>query len=419
MGKRRWGIGVLLGIGVLVNYFDRVNLSVSQDALHHDFGITNQTFGILSSAFNWTYALLQLPMGELLDRFGVRLLGCIGAALWSVASFGSAFSPGLRSFFASRLLLGVGEAPTFPGNAKAVGYWFPRSERSLATSLFDAAAKLGPAIGVLLVGGITMHFGWRVSFAVTGVISLLFFVAFWMFYRDPVDDPKLTTEEREYIERGGAQISEKIKNAPGASIGYLLRQRKVLGLVVGFFAYNYVFYLALYWLPSYFHSLVDQAHALAYTSIVWVIAAISDVLIGGVLVDSLVRRGKSETAVRQSVLIIGTALGICIAGAQYTHNALVAMIWITLALGGLSAAAPVGWSIPSLIAPRNSVGRLGGILNFGNQLAGVFAAIITGHLANKNNDFSKAFMVAGIVLGVGICAYVFLLGRIQQVPEPG
>src|SRR6202161_3770084 len=127
--RRRWRIAGLLAVGVLVNYFDRVNLSVAKDALHADFGLTTFEFGLLSSAFNWTYAGLQLPMGVLLDRFGVTFIGRVGAALWSVASFGSALAPGLRTFFLSRLLLGIGEAPTFPSNAKAIGMWFPRGER--------------------------------------------------------------------------------------------------------------------------------------------------------------------------------------------------------------------------------------------------------------------------------------------------
>src|SRR5690242_5754314 len=156
--RRRWGIALLLGLGVLVNYFDRVNLSVARDALHSEFGVSTVVFGYLSSAFNWTYAALQLPMGVLLDRYGVRTLGRIGAILWSIASFGAAASPGTRTFFGMRLLLGIGEAPTFPAYAKAVGYWFPRHERSLATAFFDAAAKLGPAVGVLFVGVLTLRY---------------------------------------------------------------------------------------------------------------------------------------------------------------------------------------------------------------------------------------------------------------------
>src|ERR1700744_6469701 len=165
---RRWSIAWLLGLGVLVNYFDRVNLSVSHDALVARFGISDIVFGYLLGAYNWTYALCQRPIGVILDRLGVRRVGRIGAFLWSVASFGAAIAPNIPFFFGARLLLGIGEAPTFPANAKAVGNWFPQEERSFATSLFDAAAKFAPAIGVPLIGILLLRAGWRISFAATG-----------------------------------------------------------------------------------------------------------------------------------------------------------------------------------------------------------------------------------------------------------
>ena len=122
---RRWNIAFLLSLGVLINYFDRVNLSVSHDSLLATFKISDFTFGLLAGAYNWTYALAQLPCGYLLDRFGVRRVGCVSTFLWSIASFAAAATPGISGFFAARFLLGIGEAPTFPGNAKAIGYWFP------------------------------------------------------------------------------------------------------------------------------------------------------------------------------------------------------------------------------------------------------------------------------------------------------
>src|SRR3954464_12918071 len=125
-GSRRWRIAILLGVGVLINYFDRVNVSVAQDALNREFGMANQTFGFVLSAYSWTYAALQLPMGVLLDRFGVRVIGCLSALIWALASFAGALASGTGTFVVSRLLLGVGEAPTFPQNAKATGAWFPR-----------------------------------------------------------------------------------------------------------------------------------------------------------------------------------------------------------------------------------------------------------------------------------------------------
>jgi ACS family D-galactonate transporter-like MFS transporter len=197
--RRRWRIAWLLGLGVMVNYFDRVNLSVSHAALYTAFGVSNVTFGYLSGAYNWTYAMCQLPIGVLLDRFGVKRIGRISTLLWSVASFAASVAPTLGGLFGARLLLGIGEAPTFPGNTKAIGSWFPARERSFASSIFDAASKLSTAIGVPLIGILLLKVGWRWSFAFTGLISLMYFVLFSKVYRDPKDDPKLTEVEQRYI----------------------------------------------------------------------------------------------------------------------------------------------------------------------------------------------------------------------------
>jgi ACS family D-galactonate transporter-like MFS transporter len=183
--RRRWRIAFLLSVGVLVNFFDRVNLSVSQDALHASFGLSMIAFGFLSSAYSWTYALMQIPAGVLLDRFGVRKVGCVSTLLWSAASFGAAISTGLAGFFGARFLLGIGESPTFPANAKALGYWFPQAERSLATAITDAAAKFSTAIGVPILGLLLLRFGWRWSFAATGLISFFYFVLFYWVYFNP------------------------------------------------------------------------------------------------------------------------------------------------------------------------------------------------------------------------------------------
>ncbi len=421
MPRRRWGIAWLLGFGVLVNYFDRVNLSVARDALHEAFGISTVMFGYLSSAYNWTYAMLQLPSGLLLDRFGVRRVGRISTIIWSIASFGSAIATGIGSLFAMRFLLGIGEAPTFPANAKAIGYWFPEKERSLATAIFDAAAKFASAIGVPLIGILLLHFGWRWSFAATGFISLLYFLLFYAYYRNPSEDERLTKEEREFIARGGAQPEDQARAAKGAPLGYLVRQRRVCGLALGFASYNYSFYLLLTWLPAYLSSAhhVDLLHSVLYTSVPWLFATFTDFVIGGWLVDALIQRGWNAVRVRQTVLIGGTTLGLGILGAAQARTPLEAVFWISISLGGLSAASPVGWSIPSLIAPRESVGTLGGIMNFCNQIAGISAPIVTGYIVQATHSFAWAFGAAAIFLLLGIAGYIFLLGRMEPIPEPG
>src|ERR1700733_2154635 len=360
--RRRWGVVFLLGFGGLVNYFDRVNLSVSQAALRDAFGISTVTFGYLLSAYSWTYAAFQLPSGLILDRFGVKLVGRVGTFLWSVATFAAAMSTGLASFLGARLLLGVGEAPTFPANAKAIGYWFPTEERSLATAIFDSAAKFASAIGVPALGLLLSRFGWRWSFAATGFLSLFYFVLFYVFCRDPSEDRSLSKAELDLIRHGGAQPEDRVRAATGAPLGYLLRQRKVWGLVLGFASYNSTFYFFLTWLPSYLSSAhyIDLLHSALYTSVPWLFATFTDLLMGGWLVDKLVERGGDESFVRQAVLIGGTTLGLAVLGAAYARTATSALVWISLAIGGLSAAAPVAWSLPSLVAPRASGEKLRG-----------------------------------------------------------
>jgi MFS family permease len=158
-------------------------------------------------------------------------------------------------------------------------------------------------------------------------------------------------------------------------------------------------------------------HSFLYTGVPWLFATITDMLVGGWLVDALIQRGGNANLIRKMILIGGTACGLGILGAAHAHTATRALIWISISIGGLSAAAPVGWSIPSLIAPRSSVGSVGGILNFSNQLSGIAAPIVTGYLVAARQSFSWAFGVAAIYLLIGIAAYIILLGKIEAIPS--
>src|SRR6202034_3838853 len=418
--RRRWRIAFLLALGVLVNFFDRINLSVSRDALHDSFGLSLVAFGYLSSAFSWTYAFMQMPCGVFLDRWGVRRVGRISALLWSISSFAAALAPGLGWFFGARFLLGVSESPTFPANAKALGYWFTQEERSLATAITDAAAKLSSAIGVPLIGLLLLYFGWRWSFAATGLISFLYFILFYLIYRNPSEDKGLSPDELQFILRGGAQAEDRARARSGSSLGYLLRQRKVYGLALGWGAYNYTFFLLLTWLPSYLSvSLhVDLFHSIFYTSVPWLFATFTDLLVGGWLVDALIQRGWKANRVRQSVMVGGMAMGLAILGTTRAHSPMAALLWISLALGGLAEAAPVAWTVPSLIAPRESVATVGGIVNFCGQIAAISAPVVTGYIVSATHSFAAAFAACTGILFLGIVGYIWLLGRIEPIPEP-
>ena len=418
--RLRWRIGALLGVGVLINYFDRISLSVAAPQLQQELSLAPEQLGLLFSAFFWSYALLQIPSGVLLDRFGVTRIGRATALLWGIASTLTALAGGFAGIFAARLLLGIAEAPSFPANAKATGHWFPRTERALSTALFDAAAKFSNVVGVPLVALATVTFGWRWGFALVAALSFGYFVAYWRIYRDPSEHPRLSSAERDYIEAHGAVPEGREGAGAAGMLGYLLQRRKVWGLTVGFAAYGYCFYMFLTWLPSY---LVQTMHmsvlqSAGYSAIPWLCATVSDLVVGGWLIDRLIARGHDETRVRRSVLLIGMAAGLAVLGATTTSDPVIAVAWISVALSGLAAAAPVGWSLPSLIAPPGGVGTVGGIMNFANNMMGAAAPIVTGYVVGSTQAFTNAFVVAGAVLLVGIASFVFLLGRIEPLPGP-
>lgn len=239
-------------------------------------------------------------------------------------------------------------------------------------------------------------------------------------FRNPSADHRLSGAEYNYILAGGAAAEGPAPAGTGAMLGYLLSTRKVWGLTIGFAAYGYSFALFLTWLPGY---LVHELHmsiigSAEYTAIPWLVATISDLMIGGWLIDHLISRGGDETRVRKTILVLGMLLGLAVFGAAFTTNPILAIFWISVALAGLGAAAPVGRSLPSLIAPRGGAGTVGGIMNFVNNLIGAVAPVVTGFIVGITGSFGGAFLVAGIALVIGIFAYVVLLGRIEPVPEP-
>ena len=416
---RRWWIGLLLGSGILVNYFDRITLSVAAPELQREFALDATQMGLIFSIFFWSYALLQIPVGIVLDRFGVMPIGRIGGALWSVATALTALAGGAGGIIVARIILGVAEAPAFPANAKATGYWFPRNERGLATAIFDSAAKFSNVIGAPLIALAVVNFGWRGAFWSMAILNFGYFLAFFFGYRDPSADRGLSAAELDYIRAGGGAIEGAAPAGAGAMLGYLLSTRKIWGLTIGFAAYGYSFALFLTWLPGY---LVRELHmsilgSAEYTAIPWAVATISDLVIGGWLIDHLIQRGNDETRVRKTVLVAGMLLGLAVFGAAFTTSPVIAIAWISIALGGLAAAAPVGWSIPSLIAPKGGAGTVGGIMNFVNNLMGAVAPIVTGYIVGITGSFSGAFLVAGIALVIGIFAYIVLLGRIEPIPD--
>jgi MFS family permease len=254
------------------------------------------------------------------------------------------------------------------------------------------------------------------------LLSLAFAIAYWLLYRNPRrlrETGRLSESEYRYITEGGAQDERSVPERQFAHFGRLLRNRKVWGLSLGFACYNYAFFMLLTWLPGY---LEDQLHMSVltgglYAAVPWIVATLSDLLIGGLLVDRLIAAGRNPDRVRRSVLIGGMVVGLFVLGGATTHSPVLAVTFLSLGLGGLSASAPVGSSCVALIAPEGAVGAVGGILNFLSQLFVAAAPIVTGFLVDSTGSFAWGFVIAAVMVTLGVACYLLVLGRIEQVPD--
>ncbi|MFF4159213.1 MFS transporter [Streptomyces sp. NPDC001678] len=406
-GRARWAIGGLLAGGVLVNFVDRTALSVASSSLATEFSLDFSRLGLVLSAFTWSYCLVQLPAGILVDTFGVSRLMRFASLLWAAACLLTAVAGGLGLVIAARLLLGVAEGPAMVGASKATAAWFPLSERGMATAMFDGATKLANMVAFPVLAFVMSEWGWRAGFLFSAALSLAFTAVWWWGYRDPSAHPRLGLREREYILAGGARDAEH----DGGALRRALRSRTVWALALGFACYGYTINVVLTWMPQFFQTefevrLLDSG---LYSMVPWGVATAAELVVGGWLVDRLVRRGRDPRRVRKTVLLTGLALGATAGAAATAGSPLVAVGWLSLALSGLAIAAPVAWSLPGLLAPPGAVGSVSGLMNFANTAATAGGVVLTGWLAELTGSFHTPLLCTVGVLGVGVALYCVVL----------
>ena len=150
-GRYRWVVCGLLFFATTVNYMDRQILSLIKPILDNQLHWSNEQFGAVNSAFQGAYAVGGLIFGYLVDRLGTKIGYAISITGWSLAAMAHALVSTVSGFFAARICLGISEAGNFPSSVKAVALWFPKKERSFATSLFNSGSNFGPIIAPIIL----------------------------------------------------------------------------------------------------------------------------------------------------------------------------------------------------------------------------------------------------------------------------
>ncbi|MFE4144812.1 MFS transporter [Peribacillus sp. YIM B13472] len=409
--KFRWTVVIWLLIGGIINYLDRANLSIAAPEMMKDLGLSVTEIGLLGTFFSWSYALMQLPSGWLIDRFGTKKVYTIALIWWSGATILTGGVHKMSSFIAARILLGVGEAPCFPTMAKITSYWFPKKERGLATGIWDSSSKWGPAIAPPILVFIMVTFGWRALFYITGVIGIIFAIGFVIFYKNPEKSQKLSKEEFDYIKSEGGGVEQGIQSSK-IKWGSLFKYRSVWGMILGFFCTIWIWNIFLVFLPLYLFDVhhVSLKEMGIYAGIPW-LGGIFGNIFGGYLTKKWVDKGITTPikAKRALISICAISAAIVVCAVPLAKGLAITLTLLTLALCFISAITGSAWALAGDIAPPSMVASVGAIQNFGGYFGGAFSPVVAGMIVDATGSYSLAFISGGLIAGCAAICYWFIV----------
>lgn len=415
MRKRIW-IYVFLFTLTLINYIDRISLSVASTALKEEFGISPVAMGYLLSSFVWLYFIALIPMGYLVGRFGPKQVNTWGIGVWSVATVCTAFATGFFSLLTARLVMGAGEATTYPAGARVVRDWMPVRERGMATAVFHSGSLVGPAVGAIGFGWLITTFGWRTAFVVAGAIGFVWLAAWVKWYRHPSQASWLGAAELREI-TADADVGSAGVAAARPALGFrgLARSRTMwaIGLAHGCAVYATYFFLT--WLPSYLQAAkgLSVMTSSMYTAVPYIGAAILAIVIGRL--SDLALDARAAAAGRRRLVVGAVLLGsAAILLVPLLENTAAILLVITLSLAGCASAISNNLSLVNdLVRSNEDVGTAAGFVTAVGNLFGLLAPIVTGYVVAGTGGFGMAFGGVGILLIIG--SAVAVLGARRPV----
>ncbi|MBG6244744.1 MFS transporter [Candidatus Symbiopectobacterium sp. 'North America'] len=416
IGKKRWFVVFLLLIGGIINYLDRAALSIAALDMMKDLHLTNNDIGLMGSVFALIYAMCQLPSGWLVDKFGPKKVYSWAIGLWSGATMLTGACSNLTTLLFARGILGITEAPCWPGAAKITASWFPKKERALATGFWDAASKWGPAIAPPILVAIIVPFGWRALFFIAGGIDLIFLVFFLFAYHQSEKHPTLSKEELDYIKEGGGGTAEKLGNSEVTiSWGGLFKYKCVWGMILGWFCYVWMMNIFTTFLPLYLMKTQNiELKALGIHASIPYFGGIVGAIGGGYLSKWLMEKEIfSDLLVAKRVTISVSALlaGVAVVAIPFAISLTGTLALLVIAMALLSALSATGWALPGDVAPASMVASVGSVQNFGGYFAGSLSPLVIGMIADATGSYTMAFVSGRIIAGCAASCYWFIVRK--------
>ncbi|WP_345814393.1 MFS transporter [Paraburkholderia sp. PREW-6R] len=422
----------MLFITVVITYLDRSNLSIAATAIAQDLQLDPARMGLVFSAFGWSYALLQIPGGMLVDRTRPRLLLALVIGLWSLATIVQGLAGTFAVLLSLRVLLGALEAPAYPTLNRVVTTWFPDSERARAIATYTSGQYVGLAFLTPALVLTQQRFGWQGVFFLTGAIGVVWGFVWYAVYREPSEAANVNEAELETIRAGGGLVelgepgrlrqsykaggsADQTRRAyTAADWRAVLGNRKLWGVYIGQIAVTSTLWFFLTWFPTY---LVKYRHMdflkAGFMAAVPFLAAFVGILSSGLLSDWMVKRGVSVTVARKVPIVTGLLLSTAIVGANYVETPAMVILFMAVAFFG-SGFSSITWVLVSSVAKKELLGLTGGMFNLMGNLSSICVPVVIG-LIVRDNDFKPALVFMSAVGVVGALSYLFLVGKIERI----
>ena len=379
---RRWGMIALVFLATLINYLDRQTLSVVAPVLVGELQISSAAYGRVLFAFMLAYTIMNGVSGPLIDRVGTRVGYALCMFVWSLATMLHARARSAWDLGLYRFLLGMGEAGNWPAGVRVVAEWFSPQQRGLASGIFNSGSSVGAIVAPPLIAAITLRFDWRAAFLITGAIGLLWLVPWWLFYRSPLEGTPNPTSSSKSLSYG----IKKVFTSPF-----------LLWFTTAKVFLDPVWYFYIFWFPQYLHRErnFDLADIGTYAWIPFAAAGIGN-LLGGGLAAVGIRKSGNVLRVRSGVIVFSCFLMLSAIPAVQSATAGAAIVWVSLAAMGYTAASANLLALPADVFPREVVASVYGLASVGSGLGGMVFSLLTGWAVDRYS-FGPVFFVYGLM----------------------
>jgi MFS family permease len=417
-GYRRGGaplnILCLLGAMSFLLYVDRVNLSTAASYIQTELGMTNTQLGVAFSAFAYSYAIFQVVGGWIADRIGSRVTLLVCGLIWVATTIGTGLVGGFTALLAVRFILGIGEGATLPAAGRALTNWTPKEKRGFAQGITHSCSRLGNAITPPLVAFLIVTLSWRMSFIVLGVITAVWVVVWWFYFRD---DPRTHQGVIESDLKDVPPYALSKGKADAVPWGPLLK--RMAPTMIVYFCYGWTGWLFFTWLPVFFkHGYnLDIKDTAILSSGVFFAGVVGDT-VGGLISDRMLHKTKNLEASRRNV-IIASLLGAMafLIPVLFTRDLMTIAVLLSCSFFMLELTIGPIWSVPMDVAPRYA-GTASGLMNAGSAVAGIISPIIFGLVIDATNNWTLPFAGSIGLLFIGAIATLWIKPQ-TQVKVPG